>query len=260
MAVSGPSLDHNLNGPDVLALHTTGIEVGATAPGGSVQANGVVSRSTLRGDRPFSRILNDLGVVGDAKGSELSLIHGKFSFSRHKSRGKIDNACLSRCHEHLAGYGLAGCYPHPAGPVCDSFLNPVVTGFPVDSLRLQLSLLHKPLESRVDDSQRVAVGIDLKVHLVQPISDICGSEPISVRIVERFSDYIGNPCLLLKILSEKLTDGFNYLNEAIFAVFEFFTAFFHTRFFCKNAFKFGPCVIKRLHVRAFYVIHKQDSI
>ena len=110
------SLDRNLDGPDVLAPHSTDAEVGAGASGDAVQTDRVVSRSTLRRDNPLPSILNDRGIVGDAKSSLLSLIHG-FSFSCHKGRGRIADADLARCRERLVGYGPAGRSEHPAGPL-----------------------------------------------------------------------------------------------------------------------------------------------
>ena len=68
-------------------------------------------------NEPFCCVLNNTRVIGAGE-IELSLVHGDGPFLNCKGRGpKIEGAGLLRCRVRLAGYGLVGCYKHPAGPV-----------------------------------------------------------------------------------------------------------------------------------------------
>ena len=109
-------LNGKFDRPNVLALHSTAVKVGASASGDSIQADGIMAVSALRRDDPLTRCaFNDLGVINDTDGSELSLIHGDLPSSVGKGRGKLDCAGLLRCHERLAGYDPGRVLAHPAG-------------------------------------------------------------------------------------------------------------------------------------------------
>ncbi len=59
----------------------------------------------------------DAFILADFLSAEHCKSLESFSFLSHKGRGKLESAGLLRCHERLAGYGLAGCSQRPAGPV-----------------------------------------------------------------------------------------------------------------------------------------------
>ena len=275
-AVLTVSFNCKFNGPYMFALHPTGIEVGAGASGGAVESNRVVPRSTLRWDKPLACVLNNPGVVGDANGSELSLVHG-FSFLCREGRGILDNVRLPRCHEHFAGYGLAGCNEHSAGPISgygrrgwdsnprsqglagspdfesgpinrygtppsSSFLDQVVTGSPFTSLRFQLFLLHESSEGCVDDRKRLGVPVNGKASLLKVISDGDGSKPPLGEVREKLPHCIRKTHCC--IYSKKGLKAGNGLNDAILTLTDFLQVGFYVVFFQRNLFELGLKLFK----------------